>query len=185
MSVASRLVIFVYLNADRPHAEVVIDERDRKDYFTPSRTLFNEHCECIVDRYGLRNGLISKESVHDIRYGPNTHMMGEDNVFTVQTDRGIHHARTVVLAVGPGNVPAIPGMSPNQRIDGACHAMQIQQFPDPSVSAKIATGKSTNVMVIGGGLTSAQVADLALRRGVTKVWHILRGGLKGRVDLGS
>ena len=33
-------------------------------------------------------------------------------------------------------------------------------------------------MVIGGGLTSAQIGGLAIRRGVTKVWHIMRGPLR-------
>jgi hypothetical protein len=31
----------------------------------------------------------------------------------------------------------------------------------------------TNVMVVGGGLISAKIGDLAIRRGVTKVWHIM------------
>ncbi len=44
---------------------------------------------------------------------------------------------------------------------------------------KIKERKQTNVLVLGGGLTSAQLGDLALKHGVTKVWHIMRGELKG------
>lgn len=56
--------------------------------------------------------------------------------------------------------------------------MQIQKFPDPVVQAKISAKKTTNVLVVGGGLTSAQLSDLAIRRGVTKVWHLMRGPCK-------
>ena len=58
--------------------------------------------------------------------------------------------------------------------------MKIRQLPDPSVVAKMKAGARTNILVIGGGLTSAQVADMAIRRGVTKVWHLIRGPLKGK-----
>ncbi|KAG9563906.1 FAD binding domain-containing protein, partial [Aureobasidium melanogenum] len=48
---------------------VTIDERDRKDYFTPSCSLFHDYCECVIDRYGLRNNLIQQERVEDINFG--------------------------------------------------------------------------------------------------------------------
>jgi len=173
--------LFSLANVDtvgRAKAQVTIDERDRKDYFTPSRSLFKDYCECIVDRYGLRRGLVKQETARDIDFGI-TRMSKDDELFTVRTDRGVHFARTVVLAVGAGNAPAIPRPFASSITRGACHAMQIRQFPDPSVTAKIKAGKQTNVLVIGGGLTSAQVADMAVRRGVTKVWHLMRGPLKG------
>lgn len=36
-------------------------------------------------------------------------------------------------------------------------------------------------MVIGGGLTSAQITDMAVRHDVTKVWHVMRGSCKGEI----
>ncbi|KKY15124.1 putative fad binding domain-containing protein [Diplodia seriata] len=162
----------------KAHSEVEIDERDRKDYFTPSLPLFSEHCECIVDRYGLRDGLIQQEQVQDIEYGCVGDVSDVDKIFTVRTNKGVHHARTVVLAVGPANAPNIPDTDPMQGSRQMCHTMQIQQFPDPVVSAKIKAKKETNVMVVGGGLTSAQISDLAIRKGVTKVWHLMRGPCK-------
>ncbi|OCL15459.1 FAD binding domain-containing protein [Glonium stellatum] len=163
----------------RLQAEVVIDERDRKDYFTPSRSLFSDHCACVINRYGLREGLIRKEEVQDIKYGyvDGITETGE-RVFAVHTGTKTHHSRTVVLAVGPGNPPKIPGMEHAQRIQGACHSMHIKRFPDASTQKKIDATRVTNVMVVGGGLTSAQISDLAIRCGVTKVWHIMRGPLK-------
>lgn len=56
--------------------------------------------------------------------------------------------------------------------------MKIKEFPAASVQAKIAAGIVTNILVIGGGLTSGQLSDLAVRRGVTKVWHFMRGPCK-------
>ena len=56
--------------------------------------------------------------------------------------------------------------------------MQIQEFPDPTITAKLVEKKEVNVMVIGGGLTSAQLSNMAVRRGMTKVWHLMRSSCK-------
>ena len=160
----------------RFRGEVTINEREREDYFTPSQRLFASHCECVIDRYGLREGLVRQEGVVDIRYADVPHVNEDEPVFTVKTDQGEHFARTVVLAVGPGNAPCIPGVRPGQSpLPQCCHSMQIQRFPDPSVTTAIKQGRKTNVLVVGGGLTSAQLSDMAVRHGVSKVWHLMRG----------
>ncbi|OLN86495.1 hypothetical protein CCHL11_08462 [Colletotrichum chlorophyti] len=168
----------------KQHVVVEVDERDRKDYFTPPTNLFANHCECIVDRYGLREGLIQNEKVEDIQYRAFKDVLPDTNLFAVRTNKITHYARAVVLAVGPANAPTIPPvLGLNSEPSSAtppqtCHSMQIQRFPDPVVQAKISARKTTNVLVIGGGLTSAQLSDLAIRRGVTKVWHLMRGPCK-------
>jgi hypothetical protein len=74
-------------NFNRPQAEVVIDEQDRKDYFTPSRSLFSKHCECIINRYGLREGLVRKEKVQDIKYDyVDDFSETDERIFTVHTE---------------------------------------------------------------------------------------------------
>ncbi|KAK6957329.1 hypothetical protein Daesc_000113 [Daldinia eschscholtzii] len=123
-----------------PRTEPTVDERDRNDYFVPSTPLFASHCGCIMDRYGLRGNVVSHEKVEDIRYDYLEDVSDVDKVFTVRTDRGIHYAKTVVLAVGARS--------------------------------------QVNIVIVGGGLTSAQLADLAIRRGATKVWLLMRGPLK-------
>ena len=71
-------------NFNRPQAEVVIDERDRRYYFAPSRPLFSEHCECIINRYGLYEGLVRKEKVQDIKYDyVDNFSETDERVFTV------------------------------------------------------------------------------------------------------
>lgn len=169
----------------RRHSIVEINERERKDYFTPPQSLFSNHCQSVVDRYGLGDGVLRHESVEDLEYGSFKHTSDDEKLFRVKTDKGgIHYAKTVVLAVGPGNSACIP-----KEIEGlhhtpgtplpprVCHAMMIKgEFPDPSVGAIIAAGvRPANVLVVGGGLTSAQLTDLAIRRGVGNVWHLVRG----------
>lgn len=150
--------------------------------------MFKEHCFSVRDRYHLANDLVSKENVLDITFGEirGVSINGE-RLFTVTTDKSTRYARAVVLAVGPANppkIPSIPGMpAPAQDpVPGgqcqSCHSMHIKTFPDPLVTARAAAGHKTNIMVVGGGLTSAQLSDLAIRRGVTKVWHVMRGACK-------
>ena len=98
------------------------------------------------------------------------------------TNRGVHYSRTVVLAIGAGAAPRLPASmtsEPVAKIEGACHAFAIERFPDPATQKKINAKEATNVLVVGDGLTSAQLSDMAIRHGVTKVWHVMRGPMKG------
>jgi hypothetical protein len=172
-----------------------IDERDRKDYATPSSSLFEAHCGEVVRRYGLGGGLIQQEKVLNIEYKEmdecqdsedesvvSADSLKEDQkLFLVTTDKDIHLAHVVVLAVGPGNAPSIPqitGLSSCASREGYCHAMQVGIFPPPHMLSKIKRQSKTNVLIVGGGLTSVQLADLAIKRGVSKVYLLMRGGLK-------
>jgi cation diffusion facilitator CzcD-associated flavoprotein CzcO len=104
-----------------------------------------------------------------------------EKTFKITTDQGLHLAKTVVMAIGAGNAPNIPAMIPKSNppsVEGQCHAMTIKQFPDLSLQKKVQQGKATSVLVTGGGLTAAQIADNALRYGVSKVYLLMRSGLK-------
>lgn len=160
----------------QPRTEPTVDERDRNDYFVPSTPLFASHCGCLMDRYNLRDNIVSHEKVEDIRFGYIEDISKVDKIFTVRTNEGVHHAKTVVLATG-GNPPQIPDM-PVEGTEAVTHAMQLKEMPSPRVRAKLDARLSANIVVVGGGLTSAQLADLAIRRGVTKVWLLMRGPLK-------
>ncbi|OAA68277.1 FAD binding domain protein [Niveomyces insectorum RCEF 264] len=203
---------------------VDINERDRNDYFTPSRQLFRDHCYGVRDRYGLDGGILRNETLCDIDYGTVRGISvrrgsngGDDDdddlpLFTVTTDKVRRYARVVILAVGPANaarVPMVPGLLESTRLARAAgaammeederpvgnqpthpnpdhsvpvypqasHTFHLGAAPDPILAARIRAGQPTNVLVVGGGLTSAQIADLALRRGVTRVWHLMRGNV--------
>lgn len=91
-------------------------------------------------------------------------------------------AKTVVLAVGPGTKPCIPrdcGLLETQQ-GSLCHCFDTDDgthIPD-HVKRRVSAGLPTNIVVVGGGLTSAQISDLLLRSGVAKVWLLLRGKYK-------
>jgi hypothetical protein len=172
-----------------------VDERDRKDYFTPSTKLFDSHCQEVIRRYGLNQDILRQERVVDIEYDLPCNMDNavyndllargmsseNDKVFRVTTDQGVRYANIVILAVGPGNAPTIPSVSglPSMTLhDGYTHAMHIKQFPPLHVVKKIKDQKFTSLLIVGGGLTSIQLADLAIRRGVSRVWLTMRGPLK-------
>jgi cation diffusion facilitator CzcD-associated flavoprotein CzcO len=137
--------------------------------------------------------VIRQEDVQDIVYGyldqyARLHACTDtEKIFTVSTSRGTYHARAVVLAVGPGNKPSIPG-SPHSGLSQQApepqvmHAMQIRPepgfFPDPLVLSRKKAGRHTSILIVGGGLTSAQLADMAVRRGVDTVHLVMRSGLK-------
>lgn len=164
----------------RQEARVAINLRERNDYYTPSQSLFCDHCEHVALRYSLKSDLIRKDTLTNLDYGTVRGVSVDDQpVFTVETPTKRFYSKAVVLAVGPANEPEIPRM-PSMPADlhnlrQACHSLQIKTFPDPVVQQRMAAGKATNVLIVGGGLTSAQLTDLAIRKGVTKVWHIMRG----------
>ena len=149
--------------------KVPINVRDKNDYYTPSQALFSDHCNDVIDRYSLSDTI--HDTVCDVDYGD---VPGVGDVFTVTTGSRKYYAKAVVLAVGAANAAQMP-----MRITGpTCHSLQIKTFPDPVVQQRIDCGKHTNVLVVGGGLTSAQLSDLAIRRGVTHVYHVMRGPLR-------
>jgi cation diffusion facilitator CzcD-associated flavoprotein CzcO len=96
----------------------------------------------VIDRYGLRRDLVRQERVEDIDYGIVTAVSDTDKVFTVSSNQGktVHYARSVVLAVGPGNSPNIPSVGLDKGGEACCHAMQIREFPHSSVTAKMRQG---------------------------------------------
>ncbi|KAI8628180.1 hypothetical protein F5Y19DRAFT_144452 [Xylariaceae sp. FL1651] len=161
----------------QPRTIPTVDERDRKDYYVPSTPLFFSHCNSLVNRYKLSENILAQEKVRDIQYEYVREFSDEERIFVVKTTKGCHYAKIVVLAVG-GNPPKIPCELTAKEMEGATHAMHIKNMPSVHTQRKIAARAETNVLVVGGGLTSAQISDLAIRQGVTKVWLIMRGPLK-------
>ncbi|EME44513.1 hypothetical protein DOTSEDRAFT_172765 [Dothistroma septosporum NZE10] len=155
---------------------VTIDERDRKDYFTPPSDLFQNYCDFIAKRYDLLDtNLIQKAAVDEIDYDLVPRLSAEKKLFTIRAEEQTYFAQSVVLAVGAGNPPSIPRPFPQSGCACACHAFTGQ---DEGLSARLTAGRPTNVLVIGGGLTSAQIADQAIRRGATRVFHVMRGPMR-------
>lgn len=163
-----------------------IDERDRKDYFTPSTKLFHDYCDDIVCKYSLED-LVEQSQVASIDFGSfddiGLHANGgsEDRLFKITTISGATKmAKVVVLAVGAGGGPVMPRPLSTAESDGACHSSQVpkQAFLNDHTRQKILARKRTVVLVVGGGLTAAQLADKCIQHGVSRVFMIMRSVLK-------
>ena len=151
------------------------------DYYKPSSALFSSFCRDIVARYQLGN-VVQQAEVRSLRYGPVEDLPIDERIFTVETSNGTKYARIVILALGPGGKPFLPRQLSFVEREGACHSSQMTPKDNlPShVMEKIKKRIPTNVAVVGGGLTSSQVVDMLLQKGVQKIWYIMRSGLKGQ-----
>lgn len=143
-----------------------IDERDRKDYFTPSAEIFHDYCQEVVQRYSLED-LVEQTQVSSIDFGYHDEFeeYGDPRtkVFKVTTTGGtVKFAKVVVLAIGAGGKPKLPK----------------QMFPPKNLQQKILARVPTAVVIIGGGLTSAQIANQCIENGVGRVFLVMRGPLK-------
>ncbi|KAL8629799.1 hypothetical protein Q9189_004472 [Teloschistes chrysophthalmus] len=163
-----------------------IDERDRKDYFTPTSDIFHDYCDSVLQRYSLED-IVEQAQVASIDFGPpdefGLHIDGapETHVFKVVTVGGVtKYAKIVVLAIGAGGSPVMPRhLSPVEK-EAACHSTQLskQAFLSRNVKDKILARKPTTVVVVGGGLTAGQIADKCIRTGVRRVLMIMRSDVK-------
>ena len=126
--------------------------------------------------------MVVQARVENIEYG-DLGGLNNGKYFTLTTNQEDFFSKFVVLAVGPGWKPGIPMDSNLQLGDdlrGVCHCLDPAggHYLPEHVLQRIDKRLATSVVVVGGGLTSAQVADLIIRRGVTKVWLLLRGRYK-------
>jgi hypothetical protein len=163
-----------------------LDERDRNDYFRPSQALFKMSCEDMVERYDLGN-LVEQSEVTSISYDPSLSDSGP-GVFTLETSTGRKKARIVVFAVGAALKPSLPRGCPFCGLESTGSVTHAFNRPLSSTKTnsnlpshvlyKIASKKPTTIIVVGGGLTSAQTIDTSIQAGVTKVFHIMRGKMK-------
>jgi cation diffusion facilitator CzcD-associated flavoprotein CzcO len=160
---------------------IEINERDRTDYFAPSTSSFKSFCKACRARYGLDN-LIREETVLDIDFDFYHNVLDFERTFQVKTNRSVYIARFVVLAIG-GGASNIPRPFTTPLSEGASHAMNLkgESLLSTELMRKINSGEQTNILVVGGGLTSAQIADAVLRRGVSRVWLLMRGPWKGEI----
>lgn len=154
-----------------------LDERSRPDYYRPSTSLFRSYCTDVTCRYNM-SSLVNKSEVLFVEYSMET------STFKLRTSTGTKKARIVVFAAGPASKPNLPMESPFQTHPqgsvahifekSSCISSRSDLLPN-NVLSKIAAKKRTNVIVIGGGLSSAQVSSRLSKEGVTKVWHLIRG----------
>ncbi|KAI1002813.1 hypothetical protein K3495_g5387 [Podosphaera aphanis] len=153
-----------------------LDERFRDDYFRPSQSLFKAYCEEIVNRYDLSN-IIEKSRVNSISFD------STQDIFTLQTSTGTKKCRIVILAIGSDLKPSLP---PNCPFTDSKNVVHILDSNVESLPTELFERPRNSLLIVGGGLTSAQIAKLAADRGVSKIYLTHRGALKTKhfdVDL--
>ncbi|KAL7273303.1 hypothetical protein RUND412_003857 [Rhizina undulata] len=77
-------------------------------------------------------------------------------------------------------MPVCPrALSENEK-EGACHYSQLlgRELLSPIVKEQVKARAATRVVVVGGGLTSAQIVDALVIKGVEEVHLIMRGPMK-------
>lgn len=157
-----------------------INMRDWRDYYRPSTKFFRDFCHDLIARYNLANRVV-RDEVATIRYGE-IHIYDEnrhENGFIIITKLGrVFGSKVCVVASGHRgeiNYP-IASLHPGATLDHACHSTHIFNgevaFPHPRLVAG-----SGHIVIVGGGLTSAQLAHVAVVQGF-EVTLILRGPLK-------
>ncbi|KAK4050395.1 hypothetical protein OIV83_003465 [Microbotryomycetes sp. JL201] len=175
------------------------ERKKRHDYFRPSSALFRDFIEDeLVKRYHLQD-LVTHGKVVSVSRRQ-LHVQGQElvdgfRIVVVMPDGTVcvFGAAAVVFAVGPSSTPFLPptiekALARSERGQTVrhgqawCHSTAFADegfcFPPPFLAAKIAQGNRTTLLVIGGGLTSAQIVDQAIRKGVSKVILLCRGSLK-------
>jgi hypothetical protein len=148
-------------------SEVLINERDRRDYYRPSTVLFRDFCQKeIIERYKLQN-CVRHATVSKLSFsgggvyikGQGGAAGGDGGAFRIDLEGGeVLGARAVVLATGSQTLPCIPRcLSETGETSGVgfCHSTCLSRkgwkFPDSEVARKMKEENKTTLVVIGGG----------------------------------
>ncbi|KAI5967569.1 hypothetical protein CANMA_003003 [Candida margitis] len=161
---------------------VDINMRDWKDYYRPSTKLFHDYCMEVVERYRLQDGIVNDE-VESIEH--RLIQSGDDlgKGFVIRTKSGkIYGCKFAVVASGHrGKINYPLSICPDPHFpNGSCHTTHLfskqVQFLD---SQYFSNPDRKNIVIIGGGLTSAQLAHVACQDPtVSSVHLVFRSGIK-------
>lgn len=135
--------------------------RFTRPYRRPAVDLFERHCDAVIERNGLRP-LRARATALRVRARPEG--------LVVETDAGVLTTRRTLLALGAGDRPCWPQWARAAREqlgDVVTHVFD----PAWELARFQATGRT---VVIGGGITAAQVAVTLARRRVGPVVLLMR-----------
>lgn len=166
---------------------VDVNMRDWRDYYRPSTQLFKKFCEDIVTRYDLSDRILQDE-VLNVKYG-NLHVVDKGYLgpgFCIKTRRNrILAGKVCIIAnghTGKINFPIKPFGEDLDIQKNCCHTSHIfsgkVQVPASCIKEKIDKREKSQVVVIGGGQTAAQIIDALIKEGVEKIYMITRDRMK-------
>lgn len=113
-------------------------------YDRPALWLFRQHCEHLVEEYGLAELRVR---------GRATGLTRTAHGWRVETSEGALEARRVVLALGLGESPCVPGWAQALRAEGA----PVQHVFEPGFQRERLPAWS-RLAVVGGGISAQQLA---------------------------
>lgn len=165
---------------------VDVNMRDWKDYYRPSTKFFRDFCQDIINRYDLHN-CVRKDEVVKIQY-KDMYIYDQDRMergFVFQTELGqIYGAKACVVASGHRGrinypIKGISHLPPS--LDRSCHTTDLftrkVPYPHPRIEQKLKNGQPAKMLIVGGGLTLAQLAHVACNMGM-HVTLLFRGPVK-------
>ncbi|GAB5520886.1 MAG: FAD/NAD(P)-binding protein [Rhodothermales bacterium] len=128
-------------------------------YKRPALSLSNAHCQRVVEAFAL-GSLRMNATVERLR-------LKADGSYLAETDAGVLAARRVVLAVGSGALHVPAWAKPSEVTPHVTHAFDPSFHPE-----QIALNE--RVVVVGGGISAAQVAMACSAKTATPVVLIQR-----------
>lgn len=162
------------------------DYRDYRDYYRPSTKLFHDYCQEIIQRYNLESR-IKQDEVISIDYkliqvDGESDEIGKGLIITTKNGH-TYGCKSAILATGHRgdiNYPISPFIEEAHFPESSCHTthlfnkqvsfLQDCYFNNP---------KLKRIVIIGGGLTSAQLAYVAAQDPtVSSITLLFRSGIK-------
>lgn len=153
-------------------------------FLMPKTKLFNEFCEYLIKIYKLEE-IIKKGNVESIENENNYFKLKVSNStnasMTTESEMNIIYTKTVIVSIGHSNIKKIPDWIINDASSSLLlypkytvrHAWDLIHDTHGEQSLK-----NEIIVIIGGGLTSVQLIEKALKFGAEKIYFICRNYLK-------
>eukprot|EP00747_Dinoflagellata_sp_TGD_P067805 gnl/TRDRNA2_/TRDRNA2_155449_c1_seq1.p1 gnl/TRDRNA2_/TRDRNA2_155449_c1~~gnl/TRDRNA2_/TRDRNA2_155449_c1_seq1.p1 ORF type:complete len:447 (+),score=75.96 gnl/TRDRNA2_/TRDRNA2_155449_c1_seq1:143-1342(+) len=124
-----------------------MDDARAGSFRLPSSQLFLDFCDMLVAKLP-----------HDFKHGQAVSVSGKDGAYKVSlADGSAVAAGSVILALGFPGLPCRPAAFANMPVEVASHTEE-RTWPSKCQ-------KGRRILVVGGGLTAVQAAQLAVKRG--------------------
>ncbi|EMG49714.1 hypothetical protein G210_5455 [Candida maltosa Xu316] len=156
---------------------VDVNMRDWKDYYRPATKLFRDHCNDVIMRYRLEDR-VRKDEVVSVEY---MLIQSGDDIgkgMVVKTASGeMYGCKIAIVASGHRgdiNYPIKPFDDDPHFPEGSCHTTHL--FTKKAIfldDSKFHNPKSKRIVIVGGGLTSAQLAYVAAQNPTVSSIHLL------------
>lgn len=153
-------------------------ENDRQRFALPSRSLFRDFCQDLIQRYKLNQKRIIPQKVVEIQ--PVLMDTNETYFRVILNNQQQLLTRSVVSAIGACNLPRIPAsLKSSMSLRNVQHSIDLaQEVDEGGVGILQERFEHKRIAIVGGGLTSIHLCTQALRHGAKHVTLITRRQLQ-------